>query len=274
MEPSKPLAFAGACATGPLTATPRTFVTTSRPSTVRAARRPGAPRMQTGGDAEDEAPSDSFVPQAAAAVADAVGGLGERGPALQELLAVAAATCRGAFASDAQKTVVEDLVARLESANPTEAPVETDGIDGEWVLVYASGMKGERGTGKRVLGLVTRPVVQVGQVRQTLSVDEGRLVSEVDVTLFPEVSGVVKTTARVTPVGGERLEVGVEKTTIIGGSLGGRFDLGGLSFDLPVEQIYSRIKGTSPETVIDTTYLDDKIRISRSKTKLFVYARA
>lgn len=282
-------AFAAAAATTPCpaaaAAAARTaFVCGGRPAraAVAARRRVAGPRMQDGGDgdAEDEAPSDSFVPQAAAAAAavgaaaaDAVGGLGAAGPKLRDLLGLCAATGRGVFATERQRARVEELVAGLEEVSPTDAPVETDGIDGTWVLAYASGMGGG-GAGGKVLGVVTRPVVQIGQVRQVLCVDEGRLVSEVDVVLFPEVSGVVKTTARVTPVGGERLEVGVEKTTVIGGSLGGRFDLGGISFDLPVEQIYSRIKGAAPETVIDTTYLDGTVRISRSKGKLFVYVRA
>lgn len=229
---------------------------------------------EAGGEAEDEAPSDSWVPPApaAAAVADAVGELGVTGPAMRELLAVAAATDRGMYATGAQKARVEEAVAKLEEANPTEAPVETDEIDGEWVLVYASGM-GES-AGAKAVGIAARPVVRIGQVRQNLMLDEGRLVSEVDVVLFPEISGVVKTTARVTPVGGERLEVGVEKTTVVGGSVLDRFDLGGISFDVPVEQIYQRIKGTAPEMVLDTTYLDDSLRISRSKNKLFVYTRA
>jgi hypothetical protein len=43
---------------------------------------------------------------------------------------------------------------------------------------------------------------------------------------------------------------------------------------VPVERLYQRVKGTAPESFIETTYLDDNLRISRSKDrKLYVYTR-
>lgn len=223
--------------------------------------------------AEDEAPSDSFVPPGtASAIADKVTGTtDERKGLIVEVLSLASATARGQFATGGQKSRVEDLVAKLEDLNPTEAPVETDDIDGQWVLLYSSN---KIFSGNPLLSFAAKPVLEAGQIRQTIRVDEGKLISEVEVTAFPEVTGVVKTTARVTPVGGERLEVGIEKTTVSGGSVAGRFDLGGLSFDIPVEDIYQRLRGSTPDLYLDTTYLDEYIRISRSKNgKLFIFSR-
>jgi hypothetical protein len=231
------------------------------------------------GQAEDEAPSDSFVPagkEAAETLLDKAGDVGGaitgRLALVAELLSVAAVTARGQFATKAQREKVEGIVAKLELENPNDAPVESDLIDGDWVLVYASAKLFEKSP---LLALAVKPVITIGQIRQSIAVDEGRLVNEVDIITFPEVSSVYKTTARLTPVGGERLEVSVEKSTVTGGSFADRFDLGGISFDIPVEQILNRLRGSVPEIFIDTTYLDDTIRISRSKnSKLFVFARA
>lgn len=246
----------------------------NRPLTMR--RTYGARMQQTGdgGDAEDEAPSDSFVPPGTAEVAADVlsgGSDAKRGALVGELLAIAASTARGQYATPSQRSRIDELVSQLESMNPTDNPVDTDVIDGDWVLAYASQKLFE---GSPLLAVAARPVLQVGQVRQYISVDEGRIINEVDIIAFPELSAVVKTSARLTPVGGERLEVTAEKTTVTGGSFFDRVDLGGLSFDIPVEQIYSRIKGTAPDSYIDTVFLDKSLRISRSKNgKTFVFAR-
>jgi hypothetical protein len=269
---ARPTSFAGrAICTSP------TPTRAARVTSLRRRVRFGVRMQDVEGDsAEDQAPSDSFVP-AAKNAAQALGqtvemNLGGRADLVGELLAVAAVTARGQFATRGQREKVEGFVAKLEAENPNEAPVESDLIDGDWVLVYSSTKLLEKSP---LLALFIKPVIAIGQIRQSIAVDEGRLVTEVDITSFPEISSVYKSTSRITPVGGERLEVTVEKSTVTGGSIANRFDLGGLSFDIPVEQIYQRLKGSVPELFIDTTYLDDTIRISRGKnSKMFVFARA
>lgn len=180
-----------------------------------------------------------------------------------KLLEVAAATDRGQLATSAQKEAVEDLVSMLEAANPTDSPVDTALIDGTWLLVYAS--KPLFKTTPLLLAAAT-PLLVVGQVKQTLRVDSGELVNDVDVTAFPLISATVSTTARVTPVTGERLELVVEKTGVKGKNIAGKLDLGGIGGSLPVEQLYGKLKnGAVPETFLDTFYLDEKMRISRGK---------
>lgn len=228
-------------------------------------------RMQDA-DAEDEAPSDTYVP-AAEAVKSMLPGAEEskRESLIASLLRLAAATSRGQLATESQMSAVDDIVMSLEEVNPNPQPVETDLIDGTWTLVYSSTKLFQ--SNPFLMAAIT-PLLQLGQVRQKIAVDDGKLVTEADIIAFPVTSGTVKTTARLTPVGAERLELTVETTTITGGKIADRFDLGGISFDVPVEQIFSRLKNTMPSSYLDTYYLDDQLRISRSKQgKLFIYTR-
>ena len=223
-------------------------------------------------DSMEEAPSDTYVP-AAEAVEKFIPGTQKvkRDVLIAKLLQIAAATERGQIATDTQKTTVDDVVMQLEEINPNPQPVETDLLDGTWTLVYTSSQLFK--SNPFLLPAAT-PLLQVGQVRQTIRIDDGSLATEVDVVAFPVISGTVKTTARITPVGGERLELTVEKTTLTGGKIANRLDLGGINFDVPIEQIYTRIKNTSPDSYVDTYYLDEKLRISRSKQgKLYIYSR-
>ncbi|GAB0489753.1 hypothetical protein MMPV_000978 [Pyropia vietnamensis] len=189
-----------------------------------------------------------------------------------KLLEVAAATDRGQLATSSQKEAVEDIVSMLEASNPTDSPVDTAMIDGTWLLVYAS--KPLFKTTPLLLAAAT-PLLVVGQVKQTLRVDAGELVNDVEVTAFPLISATVSTTARVTPVTGERLELVVEKTGVKGKNIAGKLDLGGIGGSLPVEQLYGKLKnGAVPETFLDTFYLDEKMRISRGKGgAIYVYSK-
>lgn len=245
----------------------------SRAARAVAPRRPAALRMQDEGDgAEEEAPSDTYVAGVEAAsrvmgVVDAP----KRAELVARVLEFGAVTARGQLATDAQAAAVEDVVAELEEISPNPFPVETNLMDGVWSLVYSSA---KLFRSNPFLVAAGTPLLEIGQVQQTIQIDAGTLTTEVDVVAFPAISGTVKTAARITPVGAERLELTVEKTTLTGGSIADRLDLGGISFDVPVEQIYNRVRNASPETFIDTYYLDDKLRISRSKNgKLYIYTR-
>ncbi|KAJ8907234.1 hypothetical protein NDN08_003715 [Rhodosorus marinus] len=221
-------------------------------------------------EAEDEAPSDTAVPTSADI--DSSSGVNQsRSDLTTQLLEICAVTNRGQTASSEQKSIIEDIVASLEADNPNPAPVETDAIEGRWNLIYLSTPFYKANP---LLASTASPFVEVGQVRQTISMETGELINEIDITAFPMLTGTVVTNGRLTPVGAERLEVALEKATIKGGSAFERFDLGALKLDIPVEEIYQRVRGTVPETFIDTYYLDDKIRISRGKgSNLFLFAK-
>lgn len=222
-------------------------------------------------DDESEAPSDTYVPAGEGSSGTAEQMFAKRTSLIGRMLQLAAVTARGQLATSTQSAAMEDLVMQLEEVNPTAEPVNTDLIDGYWTLVYSNARLFQSSP---LIALALKPLLQLGQVRQRISVTDGTLVTEGDLTAFPATSGTVKTAARITPVGGDRLEVTVEKTTVTGGKIADAIDLGGLSFDLPVERITSKLRNVSPETYFDTYYLDDKIRISRSKDgKLYIYTR-
>lgn len=222
--------------------------------------------------AEEDAPSDTYVP-ASEAVDAVTSGVAQskRASLIARVLQLAAVTSRGQLATDAQTAAMDDLVMSLEELNPNPQPVETDLIDGLWTLVYTSARMFQSNP---LLMAAAKPLLELGQVRQRIAINDGTVTTEADIVAFPAVSATLKTTARVTPVGAERLEITVEKTTVTGNKLINTIDLGGLSFDIPVEQIYSKLRNTSSESYIDTYYLDDNLRISRSKEgKLYIYTR-
>ncbi|CAN8067594.1 unnamed protein product [Agarophyton chilense] len=271
------LAFATPALLGvPPTLSLSSFTSQARvPAARRAVSRRARPlnvRMENGDEAEDEAPSDVSVPPGEA-VKSMVPGMDEakRSALISKLLQYAAITDRGTSASEAQRAAIDDIVMSLEEINPNTRPVETELMDGEWNLVYTTAKMFQ--SNPFLMAAVT-PLLQVGQIRQKICIDDGKLTTEAEVTAFPVTSWTVKTTSRITPVGAERLEFTVESTDVTGGKIADRIDLGGVSFNVPVEQIISRIQGASPESYIDTYYLDEDIRISRSKNgKLFIYSR-
>ena len=230
-------------------------------------------QQQNGSSIDDESPSDSGVAEPVQTVVDTVTGDKERREKLKtQLYELAATTDRGQRASPDQLSSMESIVTALEDLNPNLSPVNTDLIDGKWSLIYSSNKFYK--SSPFLLASAT-PLLQVGQIRQTIFVDAGEFTNEVDVIAFPSISATLITKARITPVGAERLELTVEKTTIQGDKIAERLDLGGVRVDVPIEQVFQRLRNTSPETYLDTFFLDDRLRISRSKGgTLFIFTRS
>ncbi|GJD09593.1 Plastid lipid-associated protein 2, chloroplastic [Galdieria sulphuraria] len=179
---------------------------------------------------------------------------------------------RGQNASHKQRLAIEELASSLETLNPTPNPVEATQMDGWWYLSYVS--EKFYATNALLAAASITPLVSVGQVRQQISIASGELTNEVDLILFPNITGTLVTKARINPLDGERLQVSNETTTIRGKSIGEQFDLGSLKLDIPVDELIRRLKGTSPESFLDTYYLDEDLRISRTQGgRLFVFTR-
>ncbi|EME32170.1 uncharacterized protein Gasu_05840 [Galdieria sulphuraria] len=188
------------------------------------------------------------------------------------LLQYCSSTDRGQNASHKQRLAIEELASSLETLNPTPNPVEATQMDGWWYLSYVS--EKFYATNALLAAASITPLVSVGQVRQQISIASGELTNEVDLILFPNITGTLVTKARINPLDGERLQVSNETTTIRGKSIGEQFDLGSLKLDIPVDELIRRLKGTSPESFLDTYYLDEDLRISRTQGgRLFVFTR-
>lgn len=222
--------------------------------------------------AREDAPSDTYVPASEAnPTSNPVEAIPKRMSLLKRLLKLSAFTLRGQRATDAQATAVQQIVSTLENMNPTSSPVNSQNINGVWFLVYSDAQLLHV---NKLVDVAVKPVFELAQVRQRINVSNGSLITEGDVIVFPATSATITTTARLAPISPERLEVTVEKTNITGGKAFNALNLGVLSFDVPVEQILSRIRNISPDTYFDTSYLDDDILISHSKDgKLYVYTR-
>lgn len=176
------------------------------------------------------------------------------------LLQLCSSTDRGQNSTHKQKLAIEEMASSLEALNPTPNPVEASIMDGLWYLSYVS--EKFYATNALLAAAAVTPLVSVGQVRQEISIASGELTNEVDLILFPNITGTLVTKARITPVDGERLQVFSESTTIRGKSIGEQFDLGSLKLDIPIDELVRRLKGTSPESFLDTYYVSGYLKDS------------
>ena len=197
---------------------------------------------------------------------------------------------------------------QLEALNPSEdASAALDG--GAWQLAYASvelfrsspffwafqAAAGDEGAAAAVFRFTAGlPVAgsrgPFGAITQRFDLSpgaaEGRLVSEVAMTLFdplfgvlPGVSGTVVTEARLRRDAGDDatlLRVTVESTRVVASNLGppGALD----AVVAPVEAAFAALRGGggSAEVALRTRYADSELRVARTgarEDQLFVYVR-
>uniref|UniRef100_A0A7S1TNQ2 Plastid lipid-associated protein/fibrillin conserved domain-containing protein n=1 Tax=Erythrolobus australicus TaxID=1077150 RepID=A0A7S1TNQ2_9RHOD len=233
--------------------------------------RRAAVRMQAQNGGDDSMPSDTPVLSNAAEQMN-VDDKHSRSKLVQKVLRLAACTNRGRLASAAQGSAMEELVLQLESVNPNTHPMETDTINGTWKLVYF--MKPAGAGGPFEAFLKVQKLVEFGEITQMIDLDRSVLTQEAQLFSFPGVSSTVTTTARVTPVGPERMEVVLESTAVKGNALLEKLDLSAIDLSLPIGDLYERVRGAVPETYFDTYYLDDELRVSRDKRgNLYVFIK-
>ncbi|CAN0153756.1 unnamed protein product [Ascophyllum nodosum] len=210
----------------------------------------------------------------------------------REILSIAASSNRGQVATQEEKDSAMDLVYHLEALNPTPDATNVNRIGGVWELVYSDvqpfrvspffmafgelfGEEKGRADTAFALHRAATANSEIGRVRQIIS--EATLISEVDLKVgfvpgLPlELKGTVVTKARLSRISADSFNVAVESTSVKNNNLLTFLD----NASVPVERIYSSLRGGVPESKLSTFYLDEDMRISRTSDEhVFVFVRA
>lgn len=188
-----------------------------------------------------------------------------------QLLEAIAGTNRGLLATDADKVAILSAVAQLEDHNPTPRPLEaSDRLDGNWRLLYT--------TSKGLLNLNRVPLLQLGQIYQCIRTSTSKIYNIAEFGGLPYLEGLVAVTAKFEPVSQQRVKVTFDR------SISGLQSL--ISYRSPKEFIHQieigkkfpaidfNIKSGDQQGWLDTTYLDDQLRIGRgNEGSVFVLAK-
>ena len=210
-----------------------------------------------------------------------------------ELLKKVACLNRGALGTANDKyevssfvEVLEDVQASSSSAAGGDAAV-AERMQGKWELLYSSveqfrsspffwafqeGLVQSRDIASQVFQFTDSiPGAQVGAAYQTISFDTGKLISEVDLEVFPGLKGTVVTTSDIEFEAPNKLGVTVLNTRVVN-SLLPFID----TVTVPVKDIIEAVRGASSTRVaVEVTYLDDDMRVARTRpdNEIFIYRR-
>ncbi|PNW85676.1 hypothetical protein CHLRE_03g197650v5 [Chlamydomonas reinhardtii] len=210
-------------------------------------------------------------------------------PTKLELLKKVAGLNRGALASSNDKYEVSTYVDVLEEAvQSSGAPVDMNAVQGKWELIYSSveqfrsspffwafqeGLVQSRDIASQIFKFTdSLPGATIGAAFQTISFDTGKLISEVDIEVFPAIRGTVVTTSEVEVDPPRNLNVTVQTTRVSNSNVLPFVD----NVSVPVQEIVEGIRGPgSTRVAVEITYVDSDMRIARTRPdgEVFVYRR-
>ncbi|GLC39704.1 hypothetical protein PLESTB_000437000 [Pleodorina starrii] len=207
-------------------------------------------------------------------------------PTKLELLKKVACLNRGAIASSNDKYEVSSYVEVLEEAGGPL--VALDGVQGKWELLYSSvepfrsspffwafqeGLVQSRELAGQIFAFTDAiPGATIGAAYQTISFDTAKLISEVDLELFPAIRGTVVTTSMVVQEPPRGLAVTVQSTRVSNSNVLPFVD----NVVVPVQEAVEAIRGPGATRVeVEITYLDGDMRIARTRpdNEIFIYRR-
>jgi len=213
----------------------------------------------------------------------------------RELLLLSSVSDRGLFLSKEEKDIVVDIVTQLEALNPTGDPARE--CIGEWDLVMTStqafrsspffqavrAVLNDGDTAENAFNFheATTSVGKVGRVRQIIR-EDGSFVSEVDLELglmpgMPvTIKGTVVSKATYEVIGPEQWDLTIATTQIKRSNVPFLNQLlDNYPLEVPVGDVYDKIRGSVPVAKLKTYYVDDSLRITRDlDDNFYVFSRA
>lgn len=187
------------------------------------------------------------------------------------LLEIIAGKNRGLLATPSDKQAILSAIAQLEDYNPTPRPVEAaELLNGDWRLLYT--------TSSELLNLDSFPLVKLGQIYQSIRVEESKIYNIGELYGLPYLEGIVSVAARFEPTSERRVQVKFERSIV------GLSRLIGYEYPAKfIDEIESGKKFAAVDFGLDTreqqgwldiTYLDKDLRIGRgNKDSVFVLTK-